>query len=52
LIDVWDVWFLQNKLDAKVAREVVQKKFASASPSFRLAVRGGMIGPVMEPRNE
>ncbi len=26
--DVWDVWFLQNKLDAKVDREVVQKKFA------------------------
>jgi hypothetical protein len=26
--DVWDVWFLQNKLDAKVDREIVHKKFA------------------------
>lgn len=26
--DVWDIWFLQNKLDAKVDREFVQKKFA------------------------
>ena len=26
--DFWDVWFLQNKLDAKVDREIVQKKFA------------------------
>jgi predicted nucleotidyltransferase component of viral defense system len=24
--DVWDVWFLQNKLDAKIDRETVQKK--------------------------
>src|SRR5258708_12780227 len=31
--DVWDVWFLQNKLDAKVAREVVQKKFADYGTS-------------------
>ena len=31
--DVWDVWFLQNKLDAKVAREVVQKKFADYGAS-------------------
>jgi predicted nucleotidyltransferase component of viral defense system len=26
--DVWDVWFLQNKLDANVDRDIVQKKFA------------------------
>jgi predicted nucleotidyltransferase component of viral defense system len=26
--DVWDVWFLQNKLDANVEREIVRKKFA------------------------
>ena len=25
--DVWDVWFLQNKLNAKAEREIVQKKF-------------------------
>lgn len=25
--DVWDVWFLQNTLDAKVDREIVRKKF-------------------------
>jgi len=31
--DVWDVWFLQNKLDAKVDREVVQKKFADYGTS-------------------
>jgi predicted nucleotidyltransferase component of viral defense system len=31
--DVWDVWFLQNKLDAKVARDVVQKKFADYGAS-------------------
>jgi predicted nucleotidyltransferase component of viral defense system len=31
--DVWDVWFLQNKLDAKVGREVVQKKFADYGTS-------------------
>jgi predicted nucleotidyltransferase component of viral defense system len=31
--DVWDVWFLQNKLDAKVNREVVQKKFADYGTS-------------------
>jgi predicted nucleotidyltransferase component of viral defense system len=31
--DVWDVWFLQNKLDAKVAREIVQKKFADYGTS-------------------
>jgi predicted nucleotidyltransferase component of viral defense system len=31
--DVWDVWFLQNKLDAKVARDVVQKKFANYGAS-------------------
>ncbi len=26
--DVWDIWFLQNRLDAKVDRDIVQKKFA------------------------
>ncbi len=26
--DIWDIWFLQNKLDAKVDRDLVQKKFA------------------------
>lgn len=31
--DVWDVWFLQNKLDAKVERETVQKKFADYGTS-------------------
>jgi len=31
--DVWDVWFLQNKLDAKVSREIVQKKFADYGTS-------------------
>jgi predicted nucleotidyltransferase component of viral defense system len=31
--DVWDVWFLQNKLDAKVDRDVVQKKFADYGTS-------------------
>jgi predicted nucleotidyltransferase component of viral defense system len=31
--DVWDVWFLQNKLDAKVDREIVQKKFADYGTS-------------------
>jgi len=31
--DVWDVWFLQNKLDAKVDREVVRKKFADYGTS-------------------
>ena len=31
--DVWDVWFLQNKLDANVDREVVQKKFADYGTS-------------------
>jgi len=31
--DVWDVWFLQSKLDAKVDREVVQKKFADYGTS-------------------
>jgi predicted nucleotidyltransferase component of viral defense system len=25
--DVWDVWFLQNRLDAKADRETVRKKF-------------------------
>lgn len=25
--DIWDVWFLQNKLDAKIDRNIVQKKF-------------------------
>lgn len=25
--DVWDIWFLQNRLDAKADRDVVQKKF-------------------------
>ena len=25
--DVWDVWFLQSRLDATVDRAVVQKKF-------------------------
>jgi predicted nucleotidyltransferase component of viral defense system len=29
--DVWDVWFLQNKLDAKVDREIVQKKYYGTS---------------------
>ena len=31
--DVWDVWFLQNNLDAKVDREIVQKKFADYGTS-------------------
>jgi len=31
--DVWDVWFLQNKLDAKVDREIVQKKFTDYGTS-------------------
>jgi predicted nucleotidyltransferase component of viral defense system len=31
--DVWDVWFLQNKLDAQVDREIVQKKFADYGTS-------------------
>jgi predicted nucleotidyltransferase component of viral defense system len=31
--DVWDVWFLQNKLDAKVDREIVHKKFADYGTS-------------------
>jgi predicted nucleotidyltransferase component of viral defense system len=31
--DVWDVWFLQNKLDAKVEREMVQKKFVDYGTS-------------------
>jgi predicted nucleotidyltransferase component of viral defense system len=31
--DVWDVWFLQNKLDAKVDREIVRKKFADYGTS-------------------
>jgi predicted nucleotidyltransferase component of viral defense system len=31
--DVWDVWFLQNKLDAKIDREIVQKKFADYGTS-------------------
>jgi predicted nucleotidyltransferase component of viral defense system len=31
--DVWDVWFLQNKLDAKVDRDIVQKKFADYGTS-------------------
>ena len=31
--DVWDVWFLQNKLDAKVEREIVQKKFTDYGTS-------------------
>lgn len=31
--DVWDVWFLQNKLDAKVDRKIVQKKFADYGTS-------------------
>jgi predicted nucleotidyltransferase component of viral defense system len=31
--DVWDVWFLQNKLDANVDREIVQKKFADYGTS-------------------
>jgi predicted nucleotidyltransferase component of viral defense system len=31
--DVWDVWFLQNKLDAKIDREIVHKKFADYGTS-------------------
>jgi predicted nucleotidyltransferase component of viral defense system len=31
--DVWDVWFLQNKLDAKVEREIVRKKFTDYGTS-------------------
>jgi predicted nucleotidyltransferase component of viral defense system len=31
--DVWDVWFLQNKLNAKVDREIVHKKFADYGTS-------------------
>lgn len=31
--DVWDVWFLQNKLGAKVEREIVQKKFTDYGTS-------------------
>jgi hypothetical protein len=31
--DVWDVWFLQNRLDAKAGRETVQEKFADYGTS-------------------
>jgi predicted nucleotidyltransferase component of viral defense system len=31
--DVWDVWFLQSKLDAKVEREIVRKKFSDYGTS-------------------
>jgi predicted nucleotidyltransferase component of viral defense system len=31
--DVWDVWFLQDKLDAKADREIVHKKFTDYGTS-------------------
>jgi predicted nucleotidyltransferase component of viral defense system len=31
--DVWDVWFLQNKLDARIEREIVRKKFTDYGTS-------------------
>jgi predicted nucleotidyltransferase component of viral defense system len=31
--DVWDVWFLRNRLDARAERETVQKKFADYGTS-------------------